>query len=326
MKFSFLKNEGTRALVFAFILISFTACFSRERMVLNKTVLTINGKDVSTKEFADRLALRLKNFDALFAKDEANLERVKEDTVQAFILEFIARDYANKHGIKVEKKDLDQQVKDIQSKYPDAFAFRRALADENLSLDAWRRDLEFTMLQKKIFSTVTAKVSEPTEAEMKTYYEANKAQFQRPARVRLRQIVLEKEDDARRILEELNSGGKLDALAKKFSIAPEGTNGGDTGWLEKGTLEVFDLAFKMPIGTRSKILKSPYGWHIFEVLKKEPEARLSFPDAKAKIRAALMEARTQQAFSAWLEEQVRGSSVKRNDAVISAIKVTTRGQ
>ena len=112
--------------------------------------------------------------------------------------------------------------------------------------------------------------------------------------------------------------------AKQFSMAPEGASGGDTGWIEKGTLEVFDLAFKMNAGQRSKILKSPYGYHIYEVIKKEPEARLSFLEAKARIRTRLMEAKSQQVFTNWLEENVRKSSVKRNDELIKAIKVTTK--
>lgn len=325
MKSKFLRNEGTRALVFSLLLMALPGCFSQERAVLNKTVLTINGKDVSTKEFADRLAIRLKNYDALYAKDETNLDRAKEETVQAFLLEFIARAYASKNGIAVDKKEIDAMVADVKSKYPDEFAFRRALADENLAIEKWRADLEFSILQKKIFAAVTKNAAEPSEAEMKAYYEANKPQFQQAARVRLRQVVLEKEDDAKRIMDELNAGGNLEHLARKFSIAPESSSGGDTGWIEKGTLDIFDQAFKMPLGSKSKILKSPYGWHIFEVLKKEPEARLSFQDAKVKIRARLAEANAQAAFSKWLEEQVRKSSVKRNDAVIRAIKVTTRG-
>jgi peptidyl-prolyl cis-trans isomerase C len=319
-------NEGARALVFSFTLaMLLSGCFSQERALLNKTVLSINGKDITAKEYADRLALRLKAFDALYAKDEANLDRAKEDTVQAYLLEFIAKDYAAKNGIKVDKKEVDDQVAEIKSKYPDDFAFRRAFADENLSIEKWRQDLEFTILQKKIFAIVTAKAPEPTEAEVKAYYEAKKTEFQQPARVRLRQVVLEKEDDAKRIMDELNNGANLEHLARKFSIAPEGAQGGDTGWLDKGTLEVFDQAFKIPVGQRSKILKSPYGWHIYEVLKKEPEARLSFDAAKARIRTRLKEAATQKVFVAWLEEQVRKSSVKRNDGVIRAIKVTTRG-
>jgi len=302
-----------------------SGCFSRERTALNKPVLVINGREITTKEFAERLAQRLRAFDALYAKDENNLKRAKEETVQAFVLESIARDYAKKHGIKVEKSEVDSKVDEIRSKYPDEFAFRRALAEENMSIEKWRQEIEFTILQKKIFDAVTADVEEPTEAEMKKYYEANVKEFQRPARVRLRQIVLEKEDDAKRILEELSRGKKMEDLARKFSIAPEASEGGVTGWIEKGTLEVFDQAFKMSVGARSKILKSPYGWHIFEVLKKESEARLSFQDAKAKIRRRLTEARAQEVFSNWLEEQVRRSSIKRDDAVLSSITVTTRG-
>lgn len=326
------RNEGSKALVFSlgsllcfasFLLLS--GCFSQKSIVLNKTALTVNGREITTQEFAERLAARLKHFDALYAKDDSNLERAKEETVQAFILETIAKDYADKQGLKVSSAELDAKISEVKSKYPDDFAFRRALADEHMSADRWKAELEFTVLQKKIFAKIAGGLAEPSEQEMKDFYEANKMLFQQSARVRLKQIVLEKEDDAKRISEELSNGAELSALAKKFSVAPEGANGGDTGWIEKGTLEVFDQAFKMNVGARSKVIKSPYGYHIYEVIKKEAEGRLSFSEAKAKIRAQLMERREQKAFSTWLEEQVRKSSVRRNDALIQAIKVSTRG-
>lgn len=327
-------NEGRNTLVFSLQKIalalvlgfSLSGCFfSQESAVLNSNAVTINDREISTKEFADRLALRLKNFDALYAKDEGNLERAKEDTIRALLIETIVINYAKQNGIKVDRKEVDALVAEIKSKYPDDFAFRRALADQNLQFEKWREDLEFTLLQKKVFTAVTAKTPEPTDAEVKTVYETKKEEFRQPARIRLRQIVLEKEDDAKRIMDEINGGGNMESLAKKFSIAPEGSNGGDTGWIEKGTLEVFDQAFKMPVGAKSRILRSPYGWHIFQVLKKEPEVRLSFNAAKDKIRAQLLEANTQKVFTAWLEEQVKKSSVKRNDTIIRSIKVTTRG-
>ncbi|RYZ76869.1 MAG: hypothetical protein EOP05_03710 [Proteobacteria bacterium] len=309
----------------ALLLLASIGCTSKESVVLEKPVLVINGTTVTTKQYSERLALRLRTYDALSAKDEANLERAKEETVKAFILENIARTYADKNGIKVTESEINDQAKKIQSSYPDEFSFRRALADEHIAYEDWKNDLSLTVLQKKILEAITAKLPEPTEAEMKEYYEANKAKFQQVAKVRLRQIVLEKEDDAKRILDQLNEKGEMAKLAKQFSIAPEGSNGGDTGWLDKGTLEVFDQAFKMNVGARSKILKSPYGYHIYEVLKKEPEGRLNFPEAKDKIRAILKERREQVAFSTWLEGQVRQSSVKRDDALLQAIKVTTRG-
>jgi parvulin-like peptidyl-prolyl isomerase len=323
--FSFLNSSSRSALVALLPVLLLTGCFSKESVVLEKPVLIINGTEVSTKQYSERLALRLRTYDALTAKDESNLERAKEETVKAFILENIARSYAEKNGIKVSDSEVNEEAKKIQSSYPDEFSFRRALADEHIAYEDWKSDLALTVLQKKILTNITSKLPEPTEAEMKDYYEANKPKFQQAARVRLRQIVLETEDDAKRILDQLGDKGDLAKLAKQFSIAPEGSNGGDTGWLDKGTLEVFDQAFKMNVGARSKILKSPYGYHIYEVLKKEPEGRLNFPEAKDKIRAILKERREQAAFSTWLEEQVRKASVKRDDKLLQAIKVTTRG-
>jgi peptidyl-prolyl cis-trans isomerase C len=323
-----IRNEGKKALVFCLCLSSATlssGCFLQKHLVLDKTVLKINDTEITAQAFAERLAQRLKHQDALHAKDDSVLDRAKEETVKAYILEVIGRTYAKKNGISVSPKELDAKVSEIRSRYPDDIAFRRALAEENLSLDKWREELEFTVLQRKIFEKITAGMPEPTDAEMLSFYEKNKAQFQTPARVRLRQIVLEKEDDAKRLMDELSDGADMTKLARQFSVAPEGENGGDTGWIDKGTLEVFDQAFKMNVGTRSKILKSPYGYHIYDVLKKEPEARLSFQEAKAKIRAQLREQSEQAVFSAWLEEQVRKTSVKRDDALIRAIKVTTRG-
>jgi parvulin-like peptidyl-prolyl isomerase len=320
----FLKSEDPRVLVFCLCL-SLSGCFTKERVILDKPVLIINGHKITTKEFSERLALRLRTYDALTAKDEANLERAKSETVKAFVLEAIARDYATKNNISVSKAEVEAEAARFRTNYPDDYAFRRALAEENIAYDDWKRDLELTLLQKKILVQITAKTTEPTEKEMQEYYDSHKTLWNNPARVRLRQVVLEKEDDAKRIEEQLQKGESLMKLAKEFSIAPEASNGGDTGWIPKGTLEVFDSAFKMNVGQRSKVLKSPYGYHIYEVLKKEPEGRLNFQDAKAKIRAALGEARQQSLFSSWLEEQVRKSDVKKDDALIQAIKVTTRG-
>lgn len=335
----FFHCEGPSALAFVFKSISLalfvagavtalSGCFSRETTVLNKTALSINGTDISTKQFAERLALKLKGFDSLSAKDEAVLSRAKDQTILDFVIENLIKEYAGKNSVAVDKKEIDTFVAQVQSKYPDEFAFRRALAEENLPLESWRESISLELLKKKVFQKVidaTVDKAEPKDSELKAYYDANVAQFSRPARVRLKQIVLEKEDDAIRINTELEQGGNIESLAKKFSIAPEASNNGDTGWIEKGTLEIFDQAFKMPIGARSKILKSPYGWHIYVVSKKEPEQRLNFEGAKARIRSTLIEQRNQKIFSNWLESQVKASKVKRNDAVLQAIKVTTRG-
>lgn len=280
---------------------------------------------MTAQEFSEALAQRMRSFDSLRAKDPAALRIAKHQVIDHAVAALLAKSYAQKVGITVAPSEIDTRVAEVRKRYPDEFAFRRQLSQENLSFDAWRRGLAVSLTQEKISRRLTQSVREPSDAEMKDYYEDHKKLFNRAARIRLRQVVLEKEGDADRILEELSSGANLGALARKFSIAPEAAQNGDTGWVEKGTLEFFDQAFKLQVGARSRVVKSPYGFHIYEVLAKEPDAHLSFAEARARVRALLIEQQGQALYSAWLDEQIRKSSVWRDDALIDALTVTTRG-
>lgn len=312
------------ALIAGLLASSLAACTQRESRLVNRTVVDVNGETITTKEFAERLARYLRNRDPLTAKDPQLLERAKNDLVDALVMQMIAAQWARKHGVDVTDADVEARVAEVRREYADELGFRKMLAEENISIDSWKADLKLSLLRKRVFDTVTAKQPEPTDAEIKAMYEAGKKGFQRPARIRLRQVVLEKEDDAKRVYDEVLKGRDLGALAKQFSIAPEASENGDTGWVEKGVLEVFDQAFKMAIGAKSRMVKSPYGWHIYEVIGKEPERKLTLEQAKPSIVRTLKERRAQGVFARWLEEQIRSSTVKRDEAILRSISLSTR--
>lgn len=299
-------------------------CTRRESRLANRTVLEVNGRSVSTKEFAEYLAKHLRNRDALSVKDPQILEKAKNDLADSLILQIVSEQWAAKNKISVTSADIDKKVSEVRAEYRDELAFRKMLAEENISIDAWKADLNQSILRKKVYDAVTKSVGEPTDAEIRALYEANKKDYQRAARIRLRQVVLEKEEDAKRVYEEISKGRDIGALAKQFSIVPEAAENGDTGWIEKGILEVFDQAFKLGVGQKSKIVKSPYGWHIYQVIAKEPEKKLTLEQVKPSLVRELKERRAQSVFARWLEEQIRSSTVKRDDAILKSISLSTR--
>ncbi len=307
------------------LFLSLFSC-SRGAAIKEKPVVTVNSVSLSAEAFASRLARKLKDYDALFAKDQQNLKRAKEQTVQEFVLEVLTKQYAKEKGLSVTSTEVEAESAKIRSKYPDDIAFRRALSQENISYDEWTRNLEFSLLQKLVHTELSKGIAAPKEAEIKAYYEQNKSQFNRPARIKLRQIVVEKEDVAKRLYKEIQDGSDLGELSKQFSIAPEGSNKGVTDWIEKGSLEVFDQAFKLNAGQRSKIIKSPYGYHIYELIKKEPEVHLSLQEARATVERQLKEKSEQVAFSLWLDQTLRKSQISRNEDLIQAVKVSTKAQ
>jgi len=115
-------------------------------------------------------------------------------------------------------------------------------------------------------------------------------------------------------------------LAKKYSISPEASSGGNVGWVEKGLTDVFESAFRMKQGQRSPVVKSSFGYHIFEVLGRKPARTRPFPEVRGDLQRILMEKRKQSLYLAWLEERVRKARVFKDQPFIEALKVETRAQ
>src|SRR5690606_29469352 len=107
----------------------------------------------------------------------------------------IMQGYAKEVGLPSPEAQVEEQVKKVRASYPDDIAFRSALAQEDISVEAWTHALRNSLYEKIIFSTVSKDVPDPTAEEIAGYYKDHKSIFQVPARVRLRQIVLEKEED-----------------------------------------------------------------------------------------------------------------------------------
>ncbi len=279
---------------------------------------------MSVKDFADRLVHQLKELDALTVKDEQNLARAKEQVVRDFIVQSIAELWAAEEGLIVRREDLDAEVDRVRASYPDDLSFRRALAEESLTFEDWRQLLRSKIIHRLISEHLQRELEPPSDAEKRAYYQNHPERFQQPDQVRIRQIVLASESDARAVLDELQRGASFTDLAERFSVAPEAGAGGEVGWVERGTLEVFDRSFSLNPRQRSDILQSPYGYHIIEVQERRRSGTRSYDEVQQEIFLALMENREQAAYSSWLEDQARRRKVFRDDELIHSLIVETR--
>lgn len=316
----------TPALILAGVLtLCSLSCTRTSQDAPGKVILRVNQTEMTAKEFSNALIARLRSFDALTVKDPQVLRRTKEEVVKEFMVRVITEDYARTNNILVRKEDLDNEINTVRANYPDDLTFRQALADEGLVYKDWQEKIRSTVLQKLVLQSIKQKIVPPTEDEMRSYYTTNKAEFQIPEQIRLRQVVVSAENEAQNLQDELRRGRNLKDLAEKFSITPEGQKGGDTGWIDRGSLEVFEKAFKLNKGQRSGIVKSEFGFHIYEVLDKRKAQTLPYEQVKDRLRRLLTENREQAVYSAWLEGQVRQAKVFKDEKFIESLRVETKG-
>lgn len=142
---------------------------------------------------------------------------------------------------------------------------------------------------------------DPTEAEVRGYYQEHRQEFQRAERVRLRQILVEDEQSLERALEELESGEAFSEVAGRYS---GDLMGGFQGELARRDLPptFVDTIFDLSPGEVSEVVEAEYGYHLFQVTERLPEEVVPLQDAEPAIRRHLREQALDRRLDSLLQE------------------------
>jgi peptidyl-prolyl cis-trans isomerase C len=131
-----------------------------------------------------------------------------------------------------------------------------------------------------------AKAAMTEDALKQTYNDAVKSMGGQEE-VRARHILVDKEEEAKAIADQLKGGADFATLAKEKSKDPGAADGGDLGYFTKDQMvpEFADVAFKMYPGQLSNPVKSQFGWHIIKVEDKRTKQPPEFEKVKDQIEA-----------------------------------------
>ena len=152
--------------------------------------------------------------------------------------------------------------------------------------DDFKKRLAFTRNRLLMDSLLASegKAATTDEAMKKVYEEASK-QISGEQEVRARHILVETEDEAKAIEEELKKGADFAELAKKKSKDPGASDGGDLGFFTKEQMvpEFSAAAFALEPGKISDPVKSQFGWHVIKVEEKRNRKPPDFDQVKGQI-------------------------------------------
>jgi len=160
-----------------------------------------------------------------------------------------------------------------------------------------------------------ARTLEPITVESKEieqYYQQFQAGFREPERIRLRQIVVRAEEEAKNILVALLQGADFAQVARERSVGPEAKTGGDIGWVIRSAdkqlsqlrgetvqdLVLFDrleqAAFALEVGGTSGMVKGPEGYHLVKVEERQSAKQKSLAEVWDQIKNGLLVVKRQQ--------------------------------
>lgn len=130
--------------------------------------------------------------------------------------------------------------------------------------------------------------------------------------VKARHILVDTEDQAKQIIQQVTDGEPFAELAKKHSTGPSGERGGELGWFGRGQMvEAFEkVAFKLkPNQFTADPVKTRFGWHVIMVDDKRTSQPPSFED----IRPQLLDRVGQEVAMQIAIERTKQADVERFD-------------
>jgi parvulin-like peptidyl-prolyl isomerase len=184
-------------------------------------------------------------------------------------------------------------------------ARRRGLMENATTPEAERVAVEGLLARALPQSTVT-------DEEIRSFFEGQPERFQRPATVKLSQILVPTENEARDVRRRLQRDPKsFEILARSRSRSPEASAGGLMGVFEAGQLpvELEQAAFALPTGGTSDVVASPLGFHVLRVDARTEPYQEALEASAERIRTELTRQKRDQAVRAYVQKLLAEAEV-----------------
>src|SRR5579884_277795 len=229
------------------------------------------------------------------------------DLVEAHLL----LDEAEKRNIVVSQSETDDALRWMMSPPPpgmdQSLGLEPApaqLTEPNLMTTEQARQALTKIVGNGRFlssSQIDELILKPAVIKAKLLEEYGKDVPRTSEQVHARHILVATEDEAKKIREQLVNGADFATLAKEKSIDSTKDKGGDLGWFGRGVMvpEFEQAAFSLKVGEISQPVKTQFGYHIIQVLEKDP----NHPVDAAQVKRA-----ENQAYQTWLGKQESDST------------------
>jgi len=189
----------------------------------------------------------------------AQLEQEKQQALDNMIDDVLVMQEAARQGVAVSDAELDAEMQKIITGLGGQAKFEEQLKLAGQTLEEARSMQRMQMLYLKMRDRVVSNL-------------------QTAEQVHARHILVDSQATAQALLAQIQAGADFGQIAQQSSQDTlTRANGGDLGWFARGTLpakEVEDAAFALQPGQVSGVVQSAFGYHLVQVLERDPARKL----------------------------------------------------
>jgi peptidyl-prolyl cis-trans isomerase C len=321
-------------------------------IVVDKVIVKVNKENIMKSEFDKLYNTAIEQMRQLSSKEisKEEDELLKQKVLDQLIAQKLLLQEAKKRNIKVTKRELEDGIKTVKSRFPSDQMFLQELKKENLTEKQFEKQIEEQIMVLKLTEEVVKKnMVKPTENDARELFNkivklidkkdvklqgdeqdelkllAQLVQRYFDEQVRVRHILIrvypnasqkEKEEAKKKIMEiksRIDKGEDFTTLAQKFSEDPVSKDrGGDLGFIAKGdTVEEFEkAAFSLKEGQVSDIVETKYGYHIIKVIERKPKRTPDFEQIKEDLIQFLARKNAEKSYDEFVESLKKNADIQ----------------
>ena len=319
-------------LLVAFASVLSLPCLSFADTVVEEIVARVNNDIVTRTEYIrsrDQLKQEVQQQNPTNA-DRAFSERQKDvlrDLIDQQLLLQKGKDLGITGDTELIKR-LDEMRKQMNLETMEDL--EKAAEAQGASYEDFKQNLRNQIITQKVISQEVGSRMAMNKEEERKFYEAHKAEMERPEQVRLSEILIAPKAPAKAgtadakpdpaaeaeteaalavakakaddILEQLHKGAKFEDLAKSSSDGPSAKDGGDLNLFKRGTLsqELENQVFALKTGEITNVIRTKQGYVILKVTEHQAAGIPTLKEIEPRIQDALYMQKLQPALRAYL--------------------------
>jgi peptidyl-prolyl cis-trans isomerase SurA len=276
------------------------------RQIVDRVAATVNGDVVTLTDLIEKAGAEWGRTEAMAPGKEREQARAAalRRAFDAVVADKLLQEQAKALQLEVTDAQVDAAISDIKTRnHFDDAQLEQALTEQGLTRTEFRgqirRELEtYQVLQYKVRGRVKL-----SDDDVRNYYQTHPQEFGGEAEVHVRHVFLPLPENAspadeqkvraqgEKILARLAAGEDFAKVAREASKGPSAKDGGDLGWLRRGTVQkpFEDVAFKLEPGQVSGLVRAGPGLHVIKVEERRVGGGKKFEEVAEEIKARLFE-------------------------------------
>jgi parvulin-like peptidyl-prolyl isomerase len=287
--------------------------------VVDRIIAVVNDEIITLYEFNAAFEPYLKNIENTYKGNdkEAVIKQTRGVFLQRLIDNMLIEQEGKKSGtgIIIKDEEVMDVLRDIMAKQKLSMQdFLKNLAKEGNSLDSVKKEIRMQMMRARLLRREIKSKVMVSDEEIGEYYNKNRQDYEGKETVRIKQLLLLIPSNADKVTtakvrngavqlhKRIMDGESFDLLIVKYSQGPAAAQGGDVGFVGRGTIipEVEKVAFILPVGQISEVIESSVGFHIIQVVDKKGAGLKPIAAVREEIKTKLEDEKLDKKFEEWI--------------------------